>query len=96
MLTIITCEKTRRKVLLIAVAACIGLFLCLAGIILAGDETGVMNARTESSGFYTQRPAARRIEKADAPLRRLQKLPEGFLNTAEDFVCATDRKDLRT
>lgn len=68
MLTIITCEKTRRKVLLVAVAACIGLFLCLVGIILAGDETGVMNARTESSGFYTQRPAARRIEKADAPL----------------------------
>ena len=68
MLKIITCEKTRRKVSFVAFGLCIALFLCLVGIIVAGNDTGIVNARAESSGFRVQRPAARRIEKEDAPL----------------------------
>ncbi len=65
---IITCAATRRKVSLVAFSLCIALFLCLVGLIVSGDDTGVMNARTEASGFYTQQPAARQIAKEDAPL----------------------------
>lgn len=68
MLKLITHEKTRRRILLGAFVACILLTLCLVGIIVSGDDTGVVNARTESSGFYTQRPAARRIEEKNTPL----------------------------
>ena len=68
MTEIITHEKMRRKILLAAFAVCIVLFLFLVGIIVSGNDTGVVNARTEPSGFYMFRPAARRIEKENTPL----------------------------
>ena len=49
-------------------ALCIGLFLLMAGIIAGGKDTGIVNARAESSGFYTQRPAARQLTVESAPL----------------------------
>lgn len=64
---IVVCAATRRKVSLAIFALCIMLFLCLLGIMICGAGTSVMNTRTESSGFYTQRPAARQLTVPGTP-----------------------------
>lgn len=65
---ILTNASVRRKVSFALFILCIGLFLCLAGIISAGGDTGVVNTRSESFGFYAQRPVARQIEDENTPL----------------------------
>lgn len=61
-------DQKRKRLSLTVFVLCLGLFLCLAGLLIPWDNTRRSNGRPEASGFRAWQPVARQTEAPEGPV----------------------------
>lgn len=61
-------DQKRKRLSLTVFVLCLGLFLCLAGLLIPRDNTRRSNSRPEASGFRAWQPVARQTEAPEGPV----------------------------